>query len=55
MRVQSPLVQQLLAGITLLLVLGALAMIWPVIITLLFGVLLLLQSCNAEQTLTALL
>jgi hypothetical protein len=55
MRVKRPLVQQLLAGITLFLVLGALSTIWPAIMTLLLGVLLLLQSCSAEQTMTALL
>ncbi|MDK2745141.1 MAG: hypothetical protein NDI90_19760 [Nitrospira sp. BO4] len=55
MRVNRPLVQQLLAGITLFFVLGALSMIWPAIMTLLLGVLLLLQSCGAEQTMTALL
>jgi len=54
MRTKSPLVQQTLAGITLILVLGALAMIWPVMITLFLGVLLLLQSCGAEQEIAAL-
>ncbi len=54
MRAKSPLVQQTLAGITLILVLGALAMIWPVMITLFLGVLLLLQSCGGEQEIAAL-
>lgn len=41
-KVQSQLVQQTLAAITLVLVLGALSMIWPAIIALFLGVLLLL-------------
>jgi phage-related minor tail protein len=53
-RVQSQLVQQTLAAITLVLVLGALSMIWPAIITLFLGVLLLLQSCGAEQEIAVL-
>lgn len=52
--VKSPLVQQVLSGIMLILVLGALSMIWPGIIALCFGVLLLLQSCSAEQEILAL-
>jgi UPF0716 family protein affecting phage T7 exclusion len=48
-RTQRPLVQQLLAGITLALILGALSMIWPGIIALFLGVFLLLQSCSAGQ------
>ena len=47
--VKSQFVQQTLAAITLVLVLGALSMIWPAIIALFLGVLLLLQSCSAEQ------
>ncbi|UVT17213.1 MAG: hypothetical protein H8K04_06605 [Nitrospira sp.] len=54
MRAKSPLVQQTLAGITLILVLGALAMVWPVMITLFLGVLLLIQSCGAEQEIAVL-
>ncbi|MDK2742406.1 MAG: hypothetical protein H8K03_07110 [Nitrospira sp.] len=54
MRAKSPLAQQTLAGITLFLVFGVLAMIWPVMITLFLGALLLLQSCGAELTMTAL-
>jgi len=53
-RDKSPLVQQTLAAITLVLVLGALSMIWPGIIALFLGVLLLLQSCSAEQEIAAL-
>lgn len=48
-KVQSQFVQQVLAAITLVLVLGALSMIWPAIIAVFLGVLLLLQSCGAEQ------
>jgi len=55
MRVKSALAQQALAGITVMFVLGALSMIWPVIITLFVGILLLLQSCSAEQEIAALL
>jgi hypothetical protein len=53
-RMKSPLVQQALSGIMLVLILGALSMIWPGIIALCFGVLLLLQSCSAEQEILAL-
>lgn len=52
--VKSPFVQQTLAAITLILILGALSMIWPAIMALLLGVLLLLQSCGAEQEIAAL-
>ena len=53
-RGKNPLAQQMLAGITLVFILGALAMIWPGIIALFLGVLLLLQSCSAEQEILAL-
>lgn len=53
-KVQSQLVQQTLAAITLVLILGALSMIWPAIMALLLGVLLLLQSCGAEQEIAVL-
>ncbi len=52
--VKSPFVQQTLAAITLVLILGALSMIWPAIMALLLGVLLLLQSCGAEQEIAVL-
>ena len=52
--VKSPLVQQTLAAITFVLVVGALSMIWPIIITLFLGVLLLLQSCSPEQEIAVL-
>ncbi|MBX3303797.1 MAG: hypothetical protein KF693_16410 [Nitrospira sp.] len=55
MRVKNPLVQQALAGITVILVLGALSMIWPVIITLFIGIFLLFQSCSVEQEIAVLL
>ncbi|OQW36848.1 MAG: hypothetical protein A4E19_21130 [Nitrospira sp. SG-bin1] len=52
--VKSPFVQQTLAAITLVLVLGALSMIWPGIIALVLGVFLLLQSFGAEQEIAVL-
>ncbi|MBX3303368.1 MAG: hypothetical protein KF693_14235 [Nitrospira sp.] len=45
----SQLIQHALTAITLLLVLGALSMIWPGIIAVFLGVLLLLQSFSASQ------
>lgn len=45
---KSLLGQQMLAALTLVLVLGALSMIWPAIIAVFLGVLLLLQSFTAE-------
>lgn len=47
--VKSQFLQLTLSAITFLLVVGALSMIWPGIIALFIGVLLLLQSCSAEQ------
>jgi hypothetical protein len=44
---KSPLVQQALAGITVIFMLGALSMIWPVIMTFFIGLLWLLQSYSA--------
>lgn len=44
-------IQHALTAITLILVLGALSMIWPVIIAVFLGVLLLLQSFGADQEL----
>ena len=52
--VKSQFVQQTLAAITLVLVLGALSMIWPAIIGLFLGILLLLQSFSAEQEIAVL-
>lgn len=45
---KSQFAQQVLAVITLLLVLGALSIIWPMIIAVFLSVLLLLQSLGAE-------
>jgi hypothetical protein len=44
---QSPFIQHTLATLTFVLVVGALAMIWPGIIGLFLGVVLLLKSCSA--------
>lgn len=46
---KSQLAQTTLAAMTFVLVLGTLAMIWPGIIALVFGIFLLIQSCGAEQ------
>ncbi len=46
--VKSQFLQLTLSAITFLLVIGALSMIWPGIIALFLGVLLLLQSFSAE-------
>lgn len=45
---KSQFAQQVLAVITLLLVLGVLSIIWPMIIAVFLSVLLLLQSLGAE-------
>lgn len=52
--VKIPLIQQMLAAITFVLVVGALSMIWPAIIAFFLGVLWLLQSFNAEQEMAVL-
>jgi hypothetical protein len=46
--VKSQLLQLTLSAITFFLVVGALSMIWPAIIGLFLGVLLLLQSLGTE-------
>lgn len=51
---KSQFIQQAVAAITLVLVLGALSMIWPGIIALFLGILLLLQSCSVGQEMAAL-
>jgi type III secretory pathway component EscS len=51
---KSQFLQLTLSAITLVLVLGALSMIWPVIIAVLLGVLLLLQSFTADQEIAVL-
>lgn len=52
--VKSRFVQHTWAAIAFLLVLGVLSMIWPSIIALSLGVLLLLQSFNDSQEIAAL-
>ncbi len=52
--VKSRFVQHTWAAITLVLVLGALSMIWPGIIAVSFGVLLLLQSFSDSQEIAVL-
>ena len=47
-KVKSPLIQQTLSGMIILLVFGALSTTWPAMLALFYGVLLLLQSCSAE-------
>ena len=46
---KSQLLQLTLSAITFVFVVGALSMIWPAIIALFLGALLLLQSLGAEQ------
>ncbi len=50
----SQFAQGIFATVTFILVLGALAMIWPGIMALFFGVLLLFQSFSAEQEIVVL-
>jgi hypothetical protein len=52
--VKSQSLQLTLSAITFVLVVGALSMIWPVIIALFLGALLLLQACCAEQAVAVL-
>jgi hypothetical protein len=52
--VKSPFLQLSLTVITFMLILGALSMIWPAILTVLLGVLLLLQSFSADPEITEL-
>jgi hypothetical protein len=52
--VKSQFFQLTWAAITFVLVVGALSMIWPAIIALFLGALLLLQSCCAEQAVAVL-
>lgn len=47
--VRSPFVQLMLAAITLLFIFGALSMIWPAILAVFLGLLLLLQSFSVDQ------
>jgi hypothetical protein len=52
--VKSQFFQLTLAALTFFLVLGTLSMIWPAIIAVFLGVLLLLQSFSAEQEIAVL-
>ena len=52
--VKSQFLQLTLSAITFIFVLGALSLIWPGIIALFLGFLLLLQSCHAEQEIAVL-
>lgn len=48
-RPKSQIGQHALEAMTVMFVLGALSMIWPGIIALSLGVLVLVQSCSVEQ------
>ena len=48
-KLKSPLAQQTVSGMIILLVFGALSTIWPAILALFYGVLVLLQSCSTEH------
>jgi hypothetical protein len=48
--IKSPFAQHTLAAITFVLTVGVLSMVWPGIIALFLGMLLLLQYCGAGQT-----
>jgi len=52
--VKSRFAQHALAAISLIVVLGALSMIWPVIIAVFLGILLLIQSFSSDQELVVL-
>ena len=52
--VKSQFLQLTLSAITFVLVIGALSLIWPAIIALFLGALLLLQSLGAEQEMVVL-
>ena len=52
--VKSQFFQLTLAALTFFVVLGTLSMIWPAIIAVFLGVLLLLQSFSAEQEIAVL-
>jgi hypothetical protein len=52
--VRSQFLQLTLSAITFVLVIGALSMIWPAIIAVFLGVLMLLQSFTADQELVVL-
>lgn len=46
--VKNQFLEVVMSAMRLVLVLGAVSMIWPSIMALFFGVLLLFQSCSAE-------
>ncbi|MFO0698388.1 MAG: hypothetical protein U0236_04100 [Nitrospira sp.] len=52
--VKSPFVQNMLAAMTFVFVLGVLSIVWPVIIAVFLGFLLLLQSLNPEPEIAVL-
>jgi len=52
--VKNQFLQLTLSAITFVVVIGALSMIWPAIIALFLGVLLLLQSLGTEQEMVVL-
>ncbi|MGE0642167.1 MAG: hypothetical protein AB7P24_00710 [Nitrospira sp.] len=52
--VKSRFAQHALAALSLIVVLGALSMIWPVIIAVFLGILLLLHSFSSDQELVVL-
>ena len=52
--IKSQFLQLTLSAITFVVVIGALSMIWPVIIALFLGALLLLQSLGAEREMAVL-
>ena len=52
--VKSQFLQLTLSAITFVLVIGALSLIWPAIIALFLGALLLLQSLGGEQEMAVL-
>lgn len=52
--VKSPFVQNMVAAMTFVFVLGVLSMVWPVIIAIFLGILLLLQSLSAEPEIVVL-
>ncbi|MBK9946341.1 MAG: hypothetical protein IPP12_04025 [Nitrospira sp.] len=51
---KSQFVQHILAAITLAFVLGALSMVWPAVLAVFLGILLLLQSLSAEPEIVVL-
>ncbi len=54
MTMKNPIVQHMLVAMTLVLVLGALSIIWPTIIAFMLGVFLLFHSFGVEQDIAGL-